>query len=86
LPKANPPHLSGDTDRHGNRRWYVRLPTKHKYRIKEEYGSEAFWQTYRDVLSGKIGAAEPPPPREVILPGSFRALCVAYFSSPESRL
>ncbi len=84
MARANPPHLSRDVDRHGNVRWYVRAPGRPKVRLREEYGTTAFWNSYQDALSGKMA---PAPKRMVdgIVPGSFRALCVKYYSSPEFR-
>lgn len=81
MPRANPPRLSRDTDRHGNTRWYVRLPGRPKVRLKPEYGTEAFWADYRDALAGKALKVREAP--AVAAAGSFRALCTAYFTSPE---
>ncbi|MFX9015977.1 hypothetical protein ABTN29_19980, partial [Acinetobacter baumannii] len=69
MPRPNPPHLVRDTDRHGNVRWYVRVPGKPKIRIREDYGTQAFWSVYRDALACKI---VPPkkPGREPTIAGS----------------
>ncbi len=84
MARTNPPHLSRDVDRHGNVRWYVRPRGRAKVRLREEYGTPAFWASYQDALSGKAVAA-PKKMVEGIVPGSFRALCVKYYASPEFR-
>jgi integrase/recombinase XerD len=70
-------HLISDMDRHGNRRYYVRLPGKKKKRIKHEPHTEEFMGAYHDavagVVSGRPQAAENKH-------GSFRHLCVSYFA------
>ncbi len=82
MPRPNPPHLVRDVDRHGNVRWYVRVPGKPKIRIREDYGTQAFWSVYRDALAGKI---VPPkkPGREPTIAGSMRSLCDHYFKCAE---
>ena len=82
MPPKNPHRLSSDRDRHGNLRWYVRLPGKAKIRLRAEYGSEQFWEEYRDALAGKKPSR---PTQSEIESGSFRALVVKYISSPEFR-
>jgi integrase/recombinase XerD len=84
MARPNPPHLSRDIDRHGNVRWYVRPPRRTKVRLREEYGTPAFWNSYQDALSGKT-AATTKKSVDGIVPGSFRALCVKYYASPEFR-
>ncbi len=84
MARTNPPHLSRDVDRHKNVRWYVRPPGRPKVRLHEEYGTPAFWDAYQDALSGKTAAA-PKKMVAGIVPGSFRALCVKYYASPEFR-
>jgi len=84
MARANPPYLSRDTDRHGNVRWYVRPPGRQKVRLREEFGTPAFWAAYQDALAGKTVAA-PRKAVDGVVPGSFRALCVKYYASPEFR-
>lgn len=85
MPPSNPPRLTKDVDRHGNVRWYVRTLAGPKVRLREEYGSPAFWQAYRDVLAGKI---KPAPPsdrveRKPLDPESLAWLCSQYYTSAE---
>ncbi|MGU3496399.1 tyrosine recombinase XerC [Xanthobacteraceae bacterium A53D] len=80
MPRANPPRLSRDTDRHGNVRWYVRPLGRPKVRLRQEYGTDAFWQAYRDAMAGKKTRVPVDP---AAAPGSFRSLCIKYFSSSE---
>lgn len=84
MPKRNPPHLSSDMDRHGNRRWYVRRPGRRKVRLRHEYGSDAFWQAYRDALAGKL-APRPEGPERLPKPqrGTLRWLIASYMDSAE---
>ncbi|OZA80896.1 MAG: hypothetical protein B7X76_08355, partial [Azorhizobium sp. 39-67-5] len=86
MPKPNPPYLSHDTDRHGNVRWYVRVSGKPKVRIREQYGTQAFWAAYRDALSGRIHVKPADTGRRVIAPaqsGSLRSLCETYYRGAE---
>ena len=86
MPRQNPPHLSRDTDRHGNVRWYVRMPGKPKVRIREDYGTPAFWSTYRDALAGvRPQKADPRTEKEPAPAGSLRSLCERYFASGDFR-
>jgi integrase len=82
MPRPNPPQLSRDNDRHGNVRWYVRVPGQPKVRIRETYGTPAFWNAYRDALAGKVKQVAKPG-RQPTAPGSFRALCDLYFKCAE---
>jgi hypothetical protein len=68
--------LTADTDRHGNRRYYVRLPGRPKVRVRGEPGTEKFMAAYHAAVDG---AKDPEPPRfRPAAPGSFKALCLAY--------
>lgn len=84
MPRPNPPRLSKDVDRHGNVRWYVRVPGKPKVRLTHEYGSDAFWNAYRDTLAGKPTNQKAAP--EKAEKGSLRELCQKYYASPEFKL
>jgi integrase len=82
--RPNPPYLSRDVDRHGNVRWYVRSPGRPKVRIRDEYGTPAFWDAYRAALAGDV---RPTPKRKgknsPALQGSFRWLCERYYACAE---
>ena len=74
------PFLVEDTDRHGNVRLYARPPGGKKTRLRDPVGSPAFMAAYHAAL-----AAGDKPGRKRTVPGSFRALCDAYFGSPTFR-
>jgi integrase len=71
-------YLVEDVDRHGNVRCYVRLPGRHKVRIRGIPGSPEFMNAYQDAVAG--AAVEPRQAREAKT-GSFRHLCVLYYGS-----
>lgn len=71
-------YLIEDIDRHGNVRRYVRVPGRPKVRIREQPGTVQFMAAYERAIAG--GEERPRQAREVAR-GSFRALCVAYYSS-----
>jgi integrase/recombinase XerD len=71
-------YLISDEDRHGNPRYYVRVPGKKKKRIREEPHTEEFMDAYRDAMSGVVTGQ---PQAAEIKKGSFRHLCVQYFAS-----
>ena len=56
MPRPRPPHLRHERNRHGTPIWYVRQGDGPRIRIREPYGSEAFWQAYRDALDGETPA------------------------------
>jgi integrase len=72
-------HLCSDRDRHGNLRFYVRVPGQPKVRLSAAPTTEEFYEAYRraigqgDAASGKIKA------------GSFRELATKYFASTKFR-
>lgn len=70
-----------DMDRHGNVRVYLRRPGLAKIRMREKPGTPAFDIEYQRALAGEIVPAKPP--RVVVVQGSLRALCIAYFGSAE---
>jgi integrase/recombinase XerD len=72
-------HLVEDRDRHGNVRVYVRVPGRRKVRIKAIFGTDEFVAAYNAAVSDHVTA--PRQARET-KPGSFRHLCVLYYSSP----
>jgi integrase len=79
-------YLMIDTDRHGNRRIYLRRPGTPKIRLKETPGSPEFLNEYRAALVGvKLRAepATPPPPR--IQQGTLAWLVGEYMRSRNFR-
>lgn len=53
MPRRRPPHLCQETTRHGRIVWYVRVGQGPRVRMKEPFGSEAFWRDYRLAVEGK---------------------------------
>src|SRR4051812_16383826 len=72
-------YLVEDVDRHGNIRLYVRAPGRRKVRIKAPFGTDEFMAAYNAAVSDHVTA--PRQAREA-RSGSFRHLCVSYYSSP----
>jgi integrase/recombinase XerD len=72
-------HLVEDRDRHGNVRVYVHVPGRRKVRIRAIFGTDEFVAAYNAAVSDHVTA--PRQARET-KSGSFRHLCVLYYSSP----
>lgn len=71
-----PPYLIRRVSRHGTVCWYVwRRPSPQK-RLREPYGTKAFWAEYRAALYG-----EAAPPRPPAAPGSLAELIADYQGS-----
>lgn len=43
--------------RHGKTIWYVRKPGRNRIRLKEPYGSPAFWEAYQTAIDGTLSQA-----------------------------
>lgn len=71
-------HVSEDTDRHGNVRVYLRRRGFRKVRLHYVPGTPEFDEEYRKAMAGEI---LPAPTKEIIVPGSFRDLCIRYYGS-----
>lgn len=54
-------HVVCDTDRHGNTRYYVRVPGTGKVRIRHDPGTKAFMAAYNRAIGKKV-AIEPISP------------------------
>lgn len=65
-------------DRHGNIRRYVRVPGRAKVRIREQLGTAEFMEAYQRALASD---QEKSHQARVVVRGSFRALCIAYYAS-----
>lgn len=72
-------YVSEDIDRHGNVRCYVRVPAKRKIRIRALPGSKEFMEEYQAALA-EIKTDQPRQADEAKR-GSFRHLCIRYYSS-----
>lgn len=76
-------YLVEDTDRHGNKRYYVRRPGQSKIRIRERFEDEngeitrAFMDAYWAALDGK-----PAEPTKTPRQGTFNWLVDQYLKSP----
>lgn len=82
LMRVNLPHISRDTDRHGNVRHYLRLPGRPKVRLPGAPGSAEFMAAYQ----AGIAAAQPPQPARTMPPaGSLNALAASYYGSAKFR-
>lgn len=53
MPRTRPPHLHLERNRHGRHVWYVRKGKGARYRLRSEFGSEAFNEEYQAALQGK---------------------------------
>ena len=73
-------HLCSDTDRHGNLRFYVRVPGQKKIRLGAAPTTEEFYEAYRRA----IGERDALPDGK-IKAGSFRALVAKYVGSTKFR-
>jgi integrase len=84
MPKNGLPRYCGwNVDRHGKRRVRFRRRGFSVY-LPEPIGSEQFWRAYERALKGvKAQATDIGASRT--LPGSFNALSVSYYRSPEFR-
>ena len=70
-------HLVEDRDRHGNIRLYVRIPGRPKVRIRASFGTDEFIAAYNAAISDHVAA---PRQANEAKPGSFRYLCIRYYS------
>lgn len=64
MPRARPPYLHREITRHGATTWYVRKRQAPRIRLREPYGTPAFWAEYRAAIEGTPLAAhlsKPPP-------------------------
>src|SRR4051794_26304932 len=68
-----------DIDRHGNVRCYVRLPNKRKTRLRALPGTEEFLAEYNAAITA--GPTGSPRQASEAKRGSFRYLCIRYYSS-----
>jgi integrase/recombinase XerD len=72
-------YLCEDPDRHGNVRCYVRVPGKRKVRIRALPGTPEFMEEYQAAIA-EVKAGHPRQADEAKR-GSFRYLCIRYYSS-----
>lgn len=72
------PYTCKDFDRHGNQRWYVRMPGKRKVRLRSPPGSEEFADEYWAVRNGETSTVAQPTKAKR---GTFRWLVEHYYAS-----
>ncbi len=72
MPRPRPPHLHRERNRHGDHVWYVRKGKGPRYRLRAEFGSDAFNEQYQAALKGKIA------PRGQAVGGTLQWLWDAY--------
>lgn len=77
------PYVWQDVDRHGNVRIYFCRKGRRKVRLRASPGTPAFEAAYREALSGgdRRGLDVTHPTNARPKPGTWRWLCVQYFSS-----
>lgn len=78
VPRPRPPNLARETTRHGRVTWYVRTGHGKRVRLPDEYGTDAFWEAYRNGLSGKPAPAVAGPAS-----GTLSWLVARYVASAE---
>jgi site-specific recombinase XerD len=69
-------YLCSDRDRHGNLRFYVRVPGQRKIRLSGVPTTEEFFQAYRKAIGQRDAEADSKARA-----GSFRALVAKYIAS-----
>lgn len=72
-------YICEDVDRHGNVRCYVRAPGKRKVRIRALPGTPEFMEEYQAAIATAVEA--PLRQADEAKRGSFRHLCIRYYSS-----
>jgi integrase/recombinase XerD len=72
-------YVSEDLDRHGNVRCYVRVPGKRKIRVRALPGTKEFMEEYQAAIAQV--KADLPRQADEVKRGSFRYLCIRYYSS-----
>ncbi|MCW1996601.1 tyrosine-type recombinase/integrase [Bradyrhizobium diazoefficiens] len=72
-------YICEDVDRHGNVRCYVRAPGKRKVRIRALPGTPEFMEEYQAAIA--TAAEAPLRQADEAKRGSFRHLCIRYYSS-----
>lgn len=81
--RVNFPYLMADSDRHGNRRFYVRRHGR-KVRLRDSPGTEAFAQAYSDALRAlDPRAANHRDALRAASAGTLGWLAARYFGSAE---
>ncbi|MFM9850160.1 MAG: tyrosine-type recombinase/integrase [Hyphomicrobiaceae bacterium] len=77
------PFVVEDVDRHGNVRYYFRRKGFPKVRIRALPGTQEFSEAYHRLSDQSEAGTLPQPDDDTVRPGTFRWLCVQYFSSSD---
>ena len=72
MPRPRKPHLHRERNRHGQHVWYVRKGKGPRYRLRSEFGSDAFNTEYDDAVAGR------KPQRGQAVAGTLQWLWDAY--------
>lgn len=72
MPRPRKPHLHRERNRHGVHVWYVRRGKGPRYRLRSEFGSDAFNAEYEAAIQGKTA------PRGQAVGGTLQWLWDAY--------
>ena len=81
--KIRLPYVVEDVDRHGNVRVYFRRRGQPKVRIHPSPGTPEFSILYHALVNEMEAGLAPAPPNDEVRRGTYRWLCVQYFSAPE---
>lgn len=80
MPRPRPLHLRHETTRHGEKVWYVRRGEGPRIRLREPFGSKAFWAEYEKAVRGHAPDAEA---RKAQTTGSLGWLIDSYMASAQ---
>lgn len=80
MPRPRPLHLRHETTRHGDKVWYVRRGEGPRIRLREAFGTKAFWTEYEKAVRGHVPDAEIKKATTV---GSLAWLVGEYMSSTQ---
>src|ERR1041385_6510155 len=76
MPRNRPPHLQREVTRHGRVVWFVRIGKGPRVRIRDDYGTDEFWESYRSAVVGTARPAAGKPSK-----GSLKWLIGQYRDS-----
>jgi integrase len=80
MPRPRPLHLRHETTRHGEKVWYVRRGEGPRIRLRETFGTKAFWSEYERAVRGHVPEAAAKKAQSV---GSLGWLIDNYMASAQ---
>lgn len=80
MPRPRPLHLRHETTRHGEKVWYVRRGEGPRIRLREPFGTKAFWAEYEQAVRGRAPEAAARKAQTV---GSLGWLIDSYMASAQ---